>query len=43
MTIKDLTSSDEDSKKIRIGTFSHSSNIHEIASMIDEKVFRLHL
>ena len=43
MTKKECTSFDEDAKKIRIGTFSHSSDIFEIASMINEKVFRQHL
>ncbi|MBP1909479.1 hypothetical protein [Methanolobus bombayensis] len=40
MTTKECTCFDKDAKKIRIGTFSHSSDIHEIASMLNEKVFR---
>lgn len=37
MTKKEFISYGEDAKKIHIGSFSHSSNIHEIASLINEK------
>jgi hypothetical protein len=40
VTTKECTSFDEGAKKISIGTFSHSNNVHEIASMIDQKVFQ---
>ncbi|MDK2830466.1 MAG: hypothetical protein PWQ51_1338 [Methanolobus sp.] len=40
MTTKECTGFDEGVKKIRIGTFSHSSNVHEIAGMINQKVFQ---
>lgn len=43
MTTKECTCLDENSKKILIGTFSHSSNMCEIASLINEKVFHRHL
>lgn len=37
MTKKEFTSNDEDTKKIHIGSFSHSSNTHGIISLIYEK------
>jgi hypothetical protein len=40
VTKKEFTSYGEDAKKIRIGSFSHSSNTCEIASLINENVFR---
>lgn len=40
MTKKEFTSTDEGAKNILIGSFSHSSSIHEIASLISENVFR---
>lgn len=41
VTKEEFTSNGEDTNKIRIGTFSHSSGIHDIASKINEKVFNL--
>lgn len=40
MTKKEFISFGEDAKIIRIGSFSNSSNIREIASLINENVFR---
>jgi hypothetical protein len=40
VTTKECICFDKNTKKIRIGTFSHSSDIRKIASLINEKVFR---
>jgi hypothetical protein len=40
VTTKECTCFDENVKKIRIGTFSHSSEMRDIASLINEKVFK---
>ncbi len=43
MTKEEFTSFGEDTTKIQIGTFSHSSEIHETTSLINENVFSQHL